>query len=168
MELTICVCDNCGERHELNPDATAHGHAALGRRVPQGWTWIELQYVPRPEADDAPPDGVEPGAAAMRPYAANTLEQIVSTLRDPAVPDDTARAIFTEMMQRFEPLLRQAKRDLLHRHGYGEHVTPEHYQALLCPNCEPNIVRDVDGAKIELKELHGTVLSYPGFPGLAG
>lgn len=149
MELTICVCDNCKTEHRLNPDAEAHGHGHMGRRIPSGWTVIELTHVEAPRATG--PDAMPP-LATMRPHAASTLQAVVNTLTDPSVSDETAREALMQFVDGMAPYSRAYDAGavpMLH-----QHIEAKHASALLCSACTPQI-KHADGSDIKLVEPRG-------------
>ncbi len=147
MELTICVCDNCKTEHRLNPDAEAHGHGHMGRRIPTGWTVLELVRVEAPRATepDAPP------IASMRPHAVTAMQAVVNTLADTNVSDENARDAFVQFLDGMTPYMRAYESAYAPLH---QHIEAKHAHALLCPACTPQI-KHADGSDIKLVEPRG-------------
>lgn len=145
-ELTICVCDNCKTRLEIDPDKEPHGHGIGGRRIPRGWTVLESIFVPLKREEPKRPR-VEPDTSAMRPHAVKVLEGMLDALKDPATTDEAARYMVRRYAEELAPY--DGPVDL------HEHVIPKHEAALFCGACKPIIVREKDGAVMQLIEPRG-------------
>lgn len=126
--ISVCVCDNCGVRNETSPEEE---HAHLGAaRVPSGWADVVIMHVvaraPKPEAQPLDVTG-----SAGRAYFAETLNSMLTLVKDTSVSEKDARRAIAEVARTLVHL----DPDIGPRDQYHEHAPQTRIAALLCPAC---------------------------------